>query len=132
MNDINMGKDYQFGVGTFDELYGHKIIEIKENYIKSELKINTNHHQPMGLVHGGVYAAMSEAAISYCAFYTQKGTWVGINNNTDFLKSSRDGILICVAEPIKLGKRSQLWEAKIFNGDNLCAISKVRLSNLDV
>ena len=105
---------------------------ICDNYIKSELDINTNHHQPMGLVHGGVYASMSEAAISYCAFYTQKGTWVGINNNTDFLKSSREGTLICEAEPIKLGKRSQLWEAKIYNGENLCAISKVRLSNLDV
>ena len=130
MNDKD--KNFQFGIGTFDELYGHKIIEIKENYIKSELDINTNHHQPMGLVHGGVYASMSEAAISYCAFYTQKGTWVGINNNTDFLKSSREGTLICKAEPIKLGKRSQLWEAKIYNGENLCAISKVRLSNLDV
>ena len=132
MSEMNLGKEYQFGVGTFDELYGHKIIEIKENYIKSELKINTNHHQPMGMVHGGVYAAMSEASISYCAFYTQKGSWVGINNNTDFLKSSSAGMLTCVAEPIKLGKRSQLWEAKIYNGENLCAISKVRLSNLDV
>jgi hypothetical protein len=38
MNDINMGKDYQFGVGTFDELYGHKIIEkrLSEVYKKYE------------------------------------------------------------------------------------------------
>ena len=41
----NMDKNFQFGIGTFDELYGHKIIEIKENYIKSELDINTNQHQ---------------------------------------------------------------------------------------
>ena len=33
MNDKD--KNFQFGIGTFDELYGHKIIEINENYIKS-------------------------------------------------------------------------------------------------
>jgi uncharacterized protein (TIGR00369 family) len=119
MNDI------QFGEGTFDDLYGHKIIELKENFIRTEIKITSNLHQPMGLVHGGLYSSMAEAAISYAAY------WVGVNNNTDFLKSAKDGLLECKASPLKLGKRSQLWEAKIYNGDNLCAISKVRLSNLD-
>jgi acyl-coenzyme A thioesterase PaaI-like protein len=57
---------------------------------------------------------------------------VGVNNNTDFLMSSKEGTLTCEAKPIKNGKRSQLWEAKIYNGDNLCALSKVRLSNIDV
>ena len=46
--------------------------------------------------------------------------------------SSKEGTLTCEAKPIKNGKRSQLWEAKIYNGDNLCALSKVRLSNIDV
>ncbi|MDA8812941.1 PaaI family thioesterase [Candidatus Actinomarina sp.] len=124
MNDI------QFGEGTFDELYGHKIIELKENFIRTEIEITSNLHQPMGLVHGGLYSSMAEAAISYAAYFTQDGTWVGVNNNTDFLKSSKEGLLVCTASPLKLGKRSQLWEAKIYNGDNLCAISKVRLSNL--
>jgi len=126
MNDI------QFGEGTFDDLYGHKIIELKNNCIRTKLIIGKNHHQPMGLVHGGVYASMSEAAISYAAYSTQEGVWVGVNNNTDFLMSSKEGTLTCEAKPIKMGKRSQLWEAKIYNGDNLCALSKVRLSNIDV
>ena len=86
----------------------------------------------MGLVHGGVYASMSEASISYAAYFTEEGVWVGVNNNTDFLMSSKEGTLTCEAKPIKKGKRSQLWEAKIYNGNNLCALSKVRLSNIDV
>jgi uncharacterized protein (TIGR00369 family) len=86
----------------------------------------------MGLVDGGVYASMAEAAISYAAYFTQEGFLVGVNNNTDFLKSAKEGQLICEASPIKIGKRSQLWEAKIYNDSNLCAISKVRLSNLNV
>ncbi len=123
--------DIQFGEGTFDDFYGHKIISITEESIITELLITSHHHQPMGLVHGGVYSSMAEAAISYAAYFTQEGVWVGVNNNTDFIKSAKDGLLVCKAEPIKMGKRSQLWEAKIFNNDNLCAISKVRLSNIN-
>ena len=62
MNDI------QFGEGTFDDLYGHKIIELKENFIRTEIKITSDLHQPMGLVHGGLYSSMAEAAISYAAY----------------------------------------------------------------
>ena len=91
MNDI------QFGEGTFDDLYGHKIVELKENFIRTEIKITSNLHQPMGLVHGGLYSSMAEAAISYAAYFTQEGTWVGVNNNTDFLKSSKEGLLVCTA-----------------------------------
>ncbi|MGI9571885.1 MAG: PaaI family thioesterase [Candidatus Actinomarinaceae bacterium] len=128
MTNINK---VEFADGTFDEMYGHKIIELKEDYIRTEVQISSNLHQPMGLVHGGVYSSMAEAAISYAAYFNSEGVWVGVNNNTDFLKSSKEGSLICEATPVKMGKRSQLWEAKIYNGDILCAVSKVRLSNLD-
>ena len=127
MNDI------QFGEGTFDDLYGHKIIELKENFIRTEIKITSNLHQPMGLVHGGTLFFYGRSRYFLCCvLYSGWCTWVGVNNNTDFLKSSKEGFISeCTASPLKLGKRSQLWEAKIYNGDNLCAISKVRLSNLN-
>ena len=32
----------QFVDGTFDSLYGHKVIDIKEKYIKTELTIIQN------------------------------------------------------------------------------------------
>ena len=95
--------------GTFDPFIGHEIIEIKENYVKSSLEVKDFHKQPMGLVHGGVIDTMAEAAISYAAYFTQSGTWVGVNNNTDFIKGITEGTIICEATPIKLGKRCLLY-----------------------
>ena len=66
--------------GTFDPYIGHEIVEIKENYVKSSLEVKDYHKQPMGMVHGGVIDTMAEAAISYAAYFTQEGTWVGVNN----------------------------------------------------
>ena len=117
--------------GTFDDFINHEILEISENYIKSSLIVEDYHKQPMGMVHGGVIDTMAEASISYAAYYTQEGTWVGVNNNTDFIKAVTEGTIICDATPIKLGKRSQIWEAILTNNDEVCARSTVRLTNID-
>ena len=117
--------------GTFDDFINHEILEISKNYIKSSLVVEDYHKQPMGMVHGGVIDTMAEASISYAAYYTQEGTWVGVNNNTDFIKAVTEGTIICEATPIKLGKRSQIWEAILSNNDEVCARSTVRLTNID-
>ena len=117
--------------GTFDDFINHEILEISENYIKSSLVVEDYHKQPMGMVHGGVIDTMAEASISYAAYYTQEGTWVGVNNNTDFIKAVTEGTIFCEATPIKLGKRSQIWEAILTNNDEVCARSTVRLTNID-
>ena len=116
---------------NFDDFINHEILEISENYIKSSLVVEDYHKQPMGMVHGGVIDTMAEASISYAAYYTQEGTWVGVNNNTDFIKAVTEGTIICEATPIKLGKRSQIWEAILSNNDVVCARSTVRLTNID-
>ena len=115
---------------NLDNFLGHEMIEIKENYVKSKLKIEDHHKQPMGLVHGGIYATLSETICSYGANFLDKGVFVGVNNNTDFLSSVEDGEIVCIAEPIKIGRSYQLWESKIYHSEKLCAISKVRLSKI--
>ena len=115
---------------NLDNFLGHEMIEIKENFVKSKLKIEDHHKQPMGLVHGGIYATLSETICSYGANFFDGGVYVGVNNNTDFLTSVESGEIICVAEPIKVGKSYQLWESKIYHNDKLCAVSKVRLSKI--
>lgn len=128
---MNMNEEFMsFGGETLDTYLGHELIEIKEGYVKSKLLVNNNHKQPMGLVHGGIYSTLSETICSYGANVTQEGTFVGVNNNTDFLSSVKEGEIICEATLIKGGKSYQLWESKIYHNDKLCAVSKVRLSRV--
>ena len=115
---------------NLDNFLGHEMIEIKENYVKSKLKIEDHHKQPMGLVHGGIYSTLSETICSYGANFLDKGVFVGVNNNTDFLSSVENGEIVCIAEPIMIGRSYQLWESKIYHNEKLCAISKVRLSKI--
>ena len=115
---------------NLDNYLGHEMIEIKENYVKSKLKVKDHHKQPMGLVHGGIYSTLAETISSYGANFLDGGTYVGVNNNTDFLSSVQDGEIVCIAVPIRIGRSYQLWECKMYHDEKLCAVSKVRLSKI--
>ena len=119
-----------FDGDNLDNYLGHEMIEIKENFVKSKLKVKDCHKQPMGLVHGGIYSTLAETICSYGANYLVDGNFVGVNNNTDFLSSVKHGEIICIAEPIKIGRSYQLWECKMYHNENLCAVSKVRLRKI--
>ena len=120
----------KFHNNTLDHHLEHELLEIKKDFVKSKLIIQDKHKQPMGLVHGGTYATLAETVCSYGANYDSSSIYVGVNNNTDFLISAKEGELICEAKPISKGKSYQLWECRIFNCENLCAVSKVRLQKI--
>ena len=80
-----MSKFTNFEGDNLDNYLGHEMIEIKDNYVKSKINVKDYHKQPMGLVHGGLYSTLAESICSYGANFLGKGTFVGVNNNTDFL-----------------------------------------------
>ena len=96
------------------------------------LEINDTHHQPYGIVHGGVYCTLAESAASVGAVMAIGGKpAVGMSNHTDFLRSMREGTITAVATPIHVGRSSQLWEVDMTDQEGRkVAQSKVRLFNL--
>jgi uncharacterized protein (TIGR00369 family) len=126
-------------VGTstngFGALMGLKLTHISAEKVEAELEVGPQHHQPMGIVHGGVYCAIVETICSIAAFvHTSKRghTVVGLDNQTSFLKATRTGTLRAVATPLTVGARTQLWEANIRNQDgDLVATGRVRLLSID-
>ena len=67
----------------------------------------------------------------YASIYIKDFSANDLNNNTDFLSSVSEGELICSATLIKKGRSYQLWECKMYHDENLCAVSKVRLSKIN-
>ena len=89
-------------------------------------------HQPYGIVHGGVHAAIIETLASLgAAAWFEQGQVVGVSNQTDFLRAVREGRLQAVATPIHRGRLQQLWQVEIRDGtERLVARGQVRLQNL--
>ncbi|CAM2856152.1 esterase [Mycobacterium intermedium] len=124
-------------VASFDSLIGLRFTELSPDSARAELEVTPRLHQPMGLLHGGVYCSMIESMASVAAFTWYNATYgagdvVGVNNNTDFLRSVRSGMIYGKAEPLHRGRRQQLWLVTITDdNDRLVARGQVRLQNLE-
>jgi uncharacterized protein (TIGR00369 family) len=120
----------------FDNELGLKFTELSPDGARAQLEVKPKLLQPMGLVHGGVYCSMVESMASVAAYTWLAehggGNVVGVNNNTDFLRSIGSGMVYGRAEPIHRGRRQQLWLVTITDDkERLVARGQVRLQNLD-
>lgn len=120
---------------AFDAELGLRFTELTPDGARAQLEVTPKLLQPMGLVHGGVYCSMVESMASVSAYTwlaTQGGgEVVGVNNNTDFLRSISSGTVYGATEPIHRGRRQQLWLVTITDDrDRVVARGQVRLQNL--
>ncbi|OSC39795.1 PaaI family thioesterase [Mycobacterium decipiens] len=120
----------------FDSVLGLRFTELGPDGARAHLEVNPRLLQPMGVVHGGVYCSMIESMASLAAFSWLAthggGNVVGVNNNTDFLRSISAGTVYGTAEPLHRGRRQQLWLVTITDDtDRVVARGQVRLQNLE-
>jgi 1,4-dihydroxy-2-naphthoyl-CoA hydrolase len=121
----------------FDSELGLQFTELGPDGARAQLEVKPTLLQPMGLVHGGVYCSIIESMASVAAYTWLNasgigGNVVGVNNNTDFLRSIGSGTVYGSAEPIHRGRRQQLWLVTITDADDrVVARGQVRLQNLE-
>ena len=122
-------------LGGFNEHLGLVFTKATVDAVEAEVEIGPQHHQPYGLVHGGVYTTMVETLASTGAALNampQGLTTVGLDNNTSFLKAVRSGTLYGRALPLAKGRRTHVWAVQITDDrDRLVAEGRVRLLCLE-
>ena len=96
---------------------GIDVLERSSQRVRARIVVDERHHQPYGIAHGGVYCSIVEDIASqgagYAAMEAGAAGVVGINNNTDFLRSHSAGELTAVAEPLHIGRSTMLWQVWI-------------------
>lgn len=117
-----------------DSTLGFRCTEATGDRVVISWTVESLHHQPYGITHGGVYCAAVESAASIGAatWYGERGKVVGVSNHTNFLRAVTDGTLTAVATPIHRGRSQQLWQVEVTDEqDRLVARGEVRLQNLE-
>ena len=88
--------------------------------------------QPMGIVHGGVYATMAEGMVSEATFnavYPDGNFAVGMSNQTSFLRPISGGTIHAEARRRHKGRTTWIWEVDFTDDDgHLCALSRVTIA----
>jgi 1,4-dihydroxy-2-naphthoyl-CoA hydrolase len=125
------------GRPTFVGLTGIELTDASVDHAEGRLEINEDHHQPYGVVHGGVYCTLVETLAS-----TGAALWamdrgmagaMGVSNKTDFLRPVTEGVLLGRATPIHRGRTQQLWQVDITRESDgkLVAQGQVRMHNVN-
>ena len=119
---------------AFIRAAGLELDEVGPTRVTGWIDVGPDHHQPWGLVHGGVYSSAIESAASIgasLAAQAQGLAAVGVNNNTNFLRSMASGRVTLEAQPIQQGRTQQLWEVNVTDEEQrLVATGQVRLQNI--
>ncbi len=117
----------------FDAAMGFTFVEGGPDRVVLTWDVTEANVQPNAIVHGGTYCGAVESAASWAAalWLGERGSVVGVSNQTDFLKVAAAGRMTATATPIHRGRSQQLWLVEIVDEQQrLVARGQVRLQNL--
>jgi uncharacterized protein (TIGR00369 family) len=120
-----------------DSAIGHLGIEFTElgpNHLTGRMPVDSRTRQPFGILHGGASVLLAESLVSCAAtFVAAPGKMcVGMEINANHLRPVACGWVTGLARPISLGRRSQVWEVRIVDGDDrLVCISRCTMAVID-
>jgi 1,4-dihydroxy-2-naphthoyl-CoA hydrolase len=123
-------------VTGFDRLFGLQLDSVTDEEVRARVPVRDEIKQPLGLVHGGVYASIAESMASL-------GTWVGAagdgrtvqgqSNQTSFLRPILEGTVHAVARRRHRGRTTWVWEVDITDDQGrLCALVRMTIAVREV
>jgi len=118
--------------GTILEHIGIEITKIGESFIEGTMPADKRTFQPYKLVHGGANVVLAESLGSIGGMLTlnpDEYFCVGQEVNANHLRGVESGIVKGRAEQVYCGKRSQVWEIRLYDSRNkLTCTSRLTLA----
>lgn len=114
---------------TLDGLLGLRVGDFGEDWAEASLEVGDHVRQPMGLVHGGVYAAIAESLTSMAtarAVIPQGFAAQGLSNTTNFLRPCFEGTVHARADRLHKGRTTWVWDVRMTDDQGrACAITRM-------
>lgn len=106
------------GKNTLVDHLGIEFTEIGDNFLAGTMPVDKRTHQPLGIMHGGASCVLAETMGSMAANYcVDQATHycVGLDINTNHIRSIRSGLVTAIAKPFHMGRTTQVWGIEIFD-----------------
>lgn len=117
---------------SLDGTLGFEVLESGPELASGRVVVEDRVRQPYGLVHGGVYAALSESLVSRATFEAVSADGkmaVGLSNQTSFMRPITAGTVHASARRRHRGRTTWLWEVELTDdGGRLCALCRVTMA----
>ena len=110
---------------------GIEITEQGDNFVQGTMPVDHKTIQPMGLLHGGASVVLAETLGSIAANLCCDDDCycVGLEINANHVRPVTSGKVTGTAQPIHIGRSTQIWEIKIKDDkDRLTCVSRITLA----
>jgi 1,4-dihydroxy-2-naphthoyl-CoA hydrolase len=122
----------QLEASPFDQHYGLEVEEAGDEVVRARVPVRRELTQPLGLVHGGVYASIAEALASLgtnVGVVPRGSVGLGMSNHSTFLRPIKDGAIHATARRRHRGRTTWVWDVELADDEGrLCAVSRVTIA----
>jgi uncharacterized protein (TIGR00369 family) len=116
----------------FDNLIGTEWLELGPEEARARVAVRDDHKQPLGLVHGGVFASLAESvcsAATYRAVAEEGMVAMGQSNSATFLRPITEGHVNALARSRHRGRTTWVWDVELTDDeDRLCALVRLHIA----
>jgi uncharacterized protein (TIGR00369 family) len=116
--DLNLAAANERSKNTMLYHLGIEFTDVGDNFLTARMPIDDRTKQPLGIMHGGASCVLAESvgstAANFCVDPT-KFYCVGLDINTNHIRSIKQGFVFGTAKPFHLGKSTQVWSIEIVN-----------------
>lgn len=132
--EMNLAALNARGKNTMVEYLGIEFIEIGSDFLVARMPVDHRTQQPLGIMHGGASCVLAESVGSTaanCCVDINSFYCVGLDINTNHIRSIRKGFVTGTAKPFHLGKTTQVWSIEIVNEEkHLISINRLTMAVL--
>ena len=132
MSDAGDQRDPVLELSAFDRHYGLELVECTDEVVRGRVQVEEHLTQPLGLVHGGVHAAIAEGLASLGTNYGVAAdgmVGLGMSNDSSFLRPVESGTIHGTARRRHRGRTTWVWDVELADDEGrLCALSRVTVA----
>jgi uncharacterized protein (TIGR00369 family) len=123
----------RFGANCLPGHLGIEIVSVERDRLLCRVEVRPEIMAPNGYLHGATPVAIADTLCGYgCIANLPAGAtgFTTIELKTNFLGTARDGVVLCEARPVHLGRTTQVWDATVVREDTGRAIAAFRCTQM--
>ena len=110
--------------GSFPGDLGIEVTEVADDRVAGRLVVDARHLNPFGAVHAGVWTALPDTLAGYATLRRLPAGWTFTPAELKlnlFAAAGAGDVLDAVAQPLHVGRLTQVWEVRVSRAGRLAA-----------
>ena len=106
-------------VAPIGTLLGFRFTSFEGGVVRVEMEAGPRHHNPMGIVHGGIFCDLGDAAMgmAFATTLADDESFATLQLQASYLRAVREGLLVATGRVVHRGRTVGHTECEVVDGE---------------